>query len=436
MILNNDVQKQDVLRLIRKEGYQIIDKLSSLGLDTVPKNEEDLDAKSLDHRKYGKYVYLKGTKILPDIFLHYGLLNEKNYITDVVIVVKNSRGDKFLFCIEDYTDEEKEYQVIRKIQSGNNGKIHLLAESFKKHDKLNEIVRECWEDLANITPVTEGFVSPPFEFDGPTYESGNPLPNIKHELQFLTNKNIKRFISTANLKISKLGRLAIMNMISNKRTYYLYKTVNNEEFLLTAGSFINRLEPVHLWLMDDDGESLYNINLTQYDNNDNLIANHDVIEKLVHPSKGDTVRFYKYYGKEGLKGWCTQGFNSEVITEAFVDVVKGQFKLDYIEAPTAKEAFDKANYEDRVNNLILLFIILANNKTKPGTTKHFENYRELEREFIRELNLVRRDNFKFNLIQSIINSKYYSLLQNCLNDDCCYVEEMNRIYSDLIFKYR
>lgn len=158
MNLNDKMQKMDIIRLIRREGCQILDKLESLGLDTVPRKQEDLDAKSLDYKKYGRFEYMKGNVYIPDVFLHYGLANEKNFITDVVIVVKNSKGDKFLFCIEDYTDEEREYQVIRKIKEGNGGKIHLLAESFKLHDSLKQVVRECWEDLGINNPIMEGFV--------------------------------------------------------------------------------------------------------------------------------------------------------------------------------------------------------------------------------------------------------------------------------------
>ena len=127
MNLNDKLQKMDIIKLIRREGCQILDKLESLGLDTVPRNQEDLDAKSIDYRKYGRFEYMRGNSYIPDVFLHYGLANEKNFITDVVIVVKNAKGDKFLFCIEDYTDEEREYQVIRRIEKGNQGKIHLLA---------------------------------------------------------------------------------------------------------------------------------------------------------------------------------------------------------------------------------------------------------------------------------------------------------------------
>ena len=158
MNLNDKLQKMDIIKLIRREGCQILDKLESLGLDTVPRNQEDLDAKSLDYRKYGRFEYMRGNSYIPDVFLHYGLANEKNFITDVVIVVKNAKGDKFLFCIEDYTDEEREYQVIRRIEKGNQGKIHLLAESFKLHDSLNRVVKECWEDIGIYNPVLEGFI--------------------------------------------------------------------------------------------------------------------------------------------------------------------------------------------------------------------------------------------------------------------------------------
>jgi hypothetical protein len=55
MNLNNKIQKSDVLKLLKRESFQIIDKLESLGLDTVPRTEEDLDKNSLDYNKYGRY---------------------------------------------------------------------------------------------------------------------------------------------------------------------------------------------------------------------------------------------------------------------------------------------------------------------------------------------------------------------------------------------
>lgn len=178
MNLNHKIQKNDVLRLVKRESFQILDKLESLGLDTVPRSEEDLDKQSLDYNKYGRFEYMKGTRVLPDIFLHYGLLNERNYITDVVIVVKNGKGDKFLFCIEDYTDEEKEYQVIRRIESGEKGKIHLLAESFKLHDRLKKSVTDLWNDLEIYNPIYEGFIDGNNILPGKVPEHG-PLPDEK-----------------------------------------------------------------------------------------------------------------------------------------------------------------------------------------------------------------------------------------------------------------
>lgn len=197
MNLNNKIQKSDVLKLLKRESFQIIDKLESLGLDTVPRTEEDLDKNSLDYNKYGRFEYMKGTRVLPDIFLHYGLLNERNYITDVVIVVKNKKGDKFLFCIEDYTDEEKEYQVIRRIKTGDKGKIHLLAESFKLHDRLKKSVTEAWIDLEIYNPILEGFINGDEILPGREKKEG-PIPdeNMPREIE----NSVKLMVEDFNFK--------------------------------------------------------------------------------------------------------------------------------------------------------------------------------------------------------------------------------------------